>query len=113
MKEYLLLFPLMSCLKSAAKAIYLNNQPQIVNYFHPEKGNQLFNLDNCDEYLANESIKKISETRITTESEDYMLPNMVTFLEMYKVGKVEPLNRLKDGKIIILLIPCCSCRCGC
>lgn len=81
--------------RECGKAIYLNNQPQIVNYFHPEKGNQQFNLDNCDEYLVNESIKKISETKISTESTGYMLPNMVTFLEMYKVGKVEHLNPIE------------------
>lgn len=81
--------------KECGKAIYLNNQPQIVNYFHPEKGNQQFCLDNCDEYLANESIKKISETKISTESAGYMLPNMVTFLEMYKVGRVEHLNPIE------------------
>lgn len=84
--------------KECGKVIYLENQPQIVDYFHPEKGNQQFTLDNCDDRIATVSIKKISETKINTESAGYMLPNMVTFLEMYNVGKVEHLNPTERWK---------------
>ena len=44
--------------KECGKVIYLENQPQIVDYFHPEKGNQRFSFDNVDERLAAASIKK-------------------------------------------------------
>lgn len=84
--------------KECAKVIYLDNQPQIVDYLHPENGEQQFNLDNCDGALVQKSIKKISETKINTESAGYMLPNMVTFLEMYNVGKVEYLNPIERWK---------------
>ncbi len=81
--------------KECGKVIYLGNQPQIVDYYHPEKGNQQFSLDDCDNRLALTSIKKISETKICTESASYMLPTMVTFLEMYNVGKIEHLNPIE------------------
>ena len=84
--------------KECGKVIYLENQPQIVDYFHPEKGNQRFSFDNVDERLAAASIKKISEIKINTESAGYMLPNMVTFLEMYNVGKIEHLNPVERWK---------------
>ncbi len=81
--------------KECGKVIHLDNQPRIVDYFHPEKGNQQFSFDNCDNELALASINKISETKICTESANYMLPSMVTFLEMYNVGKVEHLNPIE------------------
>lgn len=81
--------------KECGKVIYLGNHPQIVNFFHPEKENQQFALDNCDSGLALTSIRKISETKINTETTSYRLPNMLTFLEMYNVGKVEHLNPIE------------------
>lgn len=84
--------------KECGKVIYLKDQSYIVDYFHPENGNQLFCLDNVDKKLVEISVKSISETKINTENAGYMLPNMVTFLEMYNVGKIEHLNPTERWK---------------
>ena len=61
-------------------------------------GNQReFKTEFCENYSVNidECIKKISNIPIEFSNDDKALPNTITFLEMYNVGKVEQLNVLQ------------------
>lgn len=61
-------------------------------------GNQReFKTEFCDEYNVNidECIKKISNIPIEFNNDDKALPNTISFMEMYNVGKVEQLNILQ------------------
>ena len=61
-------------------------------------GNQReFKTEFCEKYNVNidECIKKISNIPIEFNSDDKALPNTISFLEMYNVGKVEQLNILQ------------------
>jgi len=61
-------------------------------------GNQReFKTEFCTSYNVNidECIKKISNIPIEFNSDDKSLPNTISFLEMYNVGKVEQLNILQ------------------
>ena len=64
-------------------------------------GNQReFLTEFCNNYNVNinDCIKKISNIPIEFNSDDKALPNTVSFLEMYNVGKVEQLNVLQRYK---------------
>ena len=54
-----------------------------------------FRVDRFDEDLARQSMKCISNTYLKNITQIYSLPKMITFLEMYKAGKVEHLNVIK------------------
>ena len=61
-------------------------------------GNQReFKTEFCEQYNVNidECIKKISNIPIEFNNDDKALPNTISFLEMYNVGKVEQLNVLQ------------------
>ena len=59
-------------------------------------GNQReFQTEFCDDIDINDCIKRISNIPIEINSDDKALPNAVSFLEMYNVGKVEQLNILQ------------------
>ncbi len=70
------------------------------NKFNIEYVDKL-NLEHCALILANIPIKN--------KDENYELPKMISFLEMYKVGKVEQLNPLErwqvNNPIISLAVP--------
>ena len=56
-------------------------------------GNQReFATEFCDNKLVNDCIRKISNIPIEFNSDDKSLPNSISFLGMYNVGKVEQLN---------------------
>ncbi len=61
-------------------------------------GNQReFKTELCNDFNVNidDCIKKISNIPIEFNSDDKTLPNTISFLEMYNVGKVEQLNVLQ------------------
>ena len=61
-------------------------------------GNQReFKTEFCEQFNVNidECIKKISNIPIEFNNDDKALPNTISFLEMYNVGKVEQLNVLQ------------------
>ena len=60
-----------------------------------EKAEESFKLDSCNVELAKKSMDIISNLKLKVISEEYTLPKMITFLEMFGVGKIEHLNILK------------------
>lgn len=81
--------------KECRKVIDLQQENCIIDYYNPEIDNQEFEMDDCDPSIMDAALKKLGETKLRTEDDNFMLPNMVTFLDMYNVGKVEHLNPLK------------------
>ena len=53
-----------------------------------------FQMETFDERTAENVMHKLSNTSLMLISQEYALPKMVTFLEMYGVGRVEHLNPL-------------------
>jgi len=58
----------------------------------PEKPHQRFRLDSYHEDEVRQAMKMISGIKSTAQDEVFVLPKMVTFLEMFNAGKVEHLN---------------------
>ena len=67
----------------------------LIDLRHPERSDQLFQLDPCDPALADRCMKELAGLQVRSRSAAYLLPKMVTFLEMFEAGKVEHLNPLK------------------
>ena len=60
-----------------------------------EKENLVFHMDSHNPLFAMGSMRKISNTKLKLLSQAYALPKMLTFLEMFSVGRIEHLNVLK------------------
>lgn len=58
-----------------------------------------FKMDYFDDHMAKDAIKKMSNTKLKIVSQAYSLPKMITFLEMFGVGRIEHLNPLERWKI--------------
>lgn len=70
-----------------------NNQ---VSYIKSEdKTNVAFRLDALDEKRLKKSLAVLSNLQLNVISQSFSLPKMLTFLEMYNVGKIEQLNPLQ------------------
>ena len=79
--------------KECSKIIDLNGGTfTIVDLKHPEKTEVKFALDSYDPGTVKNSLQIVDQTKLKIGSEMFTLPNTVTFLEMYNVGKVEHLN---------------------
>lgn len=79
---------------------FINVNKETSGIFESEisAGNQReFKTELCEEYNVNinECIKKISNIPIEFNGDDKALPNTISFLEMYNVGKIEQLNLLQ------------------
>lgn len=81
--------------KECVKVIDLDNNFKIIDYLHPETEDQFFALDEFDERLAKAAVSQIVETKVRMDCNSFMLPKMITFLEMFGVGQVEYLNPLQ------------------
>lgn len=57
-----------------------------------------FHMDRFETELAEKSMKKVANTCLKNITQAYSLPKMVTFLEMYRAGKIEHLNVTKRWK---------------
>lgn len=81
-------------------------QGVMFNYREPGGGQINFVPDEMSSKEAAESISNIAEYRLDLQSGKYALPEMLTFLEMYKVGKYEHLNitsRWKNSNPVVSL----------
>lgn len=67
----------------------LTNTSGVKQVFHPDEMTRL--------HVAQDSAK-LANIRLDVRNEQYTLPNMLTFLEMYHVSKVEHLNALTRWK---------------
>ena len=81
--------------KECTKIIDLRAEPQIIDLMHPENQTQPFTIDSFHFESAQENIRTLMKTKLKLGSQLYALPNMITFLEMFNVGRVEHLNILK------------------
>lgn len=84
--------------KECSKIIDMGNEPKVIDLIHPEESEQPFSLDPYDKAAADKSMRIVMKTKLKMDSQSYLLPNTLTFLEMYGVGCVEHLNSLKRWK---------------
>lgn len=81
--------------KECKKVIDVREDCRLIDYLHIDREDLTFRMDAFDNSLFHKTIRQINGTRIRLEGEGYLLPSMITFLEMFNVGKVEHLNPLK------------------
>lgn len=81
--------------KECSKIIDLWEHPQIIDLRRPEEKWQRFRLDDYPKRDAEKGISALMRTKLKVGSQLFSLPGMVTFLEMFGVGRVEHLNPLK------------------
>lgn len=87
-------------LKESPKIITLNsNQKCVCTTMSADGGDDvLFNMDSYDRKEFAEAMRILTNTRLKTAAQEQELPKMLTFLEMFKVGRIEQLNPLKRWK---------------
>lgn len=79
--------------KECTMILELNDsQGMMFNYRAADGGQINFVPDEVSAVEAAQSIGSVAEYRLDLQSGKYALPDMLTFLEMYKVGKYEHLN---------------------
>ncbi len=83
--------------KECTKIIQMNatGTHSIISLTQLDSATQEFRLDTYDQPLAHTAYRQLSATQLKTMSESFSLPKTYTFLEMYRVGKVEHLNILQ------------------
>lgn len=86
--------------KECFKIIKLNSagKNSVIHLKDLEKEDTIFHMDRYDEIEAAISMRKIANTNLKVVAETYELPQMITFLEMFGVGRVEHLNPLQRWK---------------
>lgn len=60
-----------------------------------ESGIRPFHVEYCDPDLTRQALEELAKTRSAAQSQTYTLPSMITFLELYEVGRVEHLEPLR------------------
>ena len=78
--------------KECQKLIDLRSGELLVDFFHPEIDDLPFKMDSVAPAEIVGSMDKLSHYLLRTSERLFTLPPMVTFLEMYKAGRVEHLN---------------------
>ncbi len=83
--------------KEAQKIITLTDGQQGICTTMSADGGEdvLFNLDTCQNRDMAGAMRILANTRLKTNAPGQELPKMITFLEMYKVGRIEQLNPIK------------------
>lgn len=83
--------------KECTKIIELKtaNKHRLVNLNQIDQPSISFASDKHDRRAADESAKKVSNLKLKAVSQGYSLPKMVSFLELFNVGRVEHLNPKK------------------
>lgn len=81
--------------KESKLLINVGAENSVVYLSKPELADQSFTVDEIDRQRADNALHSLMHTRLSLGSEQYALPAMLTFLEMYKAGKVEHLTPLK------------------
>lgn len=81
--------------KECSKIIDMREGARLVDLIHPETAEQEFTLDVCDKKMADDGMRALMQTKLKIDSQTYLLPDTLTFLEMYGVSRVEHLNPLK------------------
>ena len=81
--------------KECSRIIDLRTKPTLVALASAGQDDQQFVPDCCDDSAVQNAMREIMGLKLMLGSQTYSLPNMVTFLEMFGVGRVEHLNPLK------------------
>lgn len=81
--------------KECSKIIDMREGAKLVDLIHPQIPEQEFILDLCDKKKAQDGMRALMKTKLKVDSQAYLLPGMLNFLEMYNVSRVEHLNPLK------------------
>ncbi len=81
--------------KESRVLINVGEKNDIVYLRNPELQNQEFVFDEPERKLADRAMRSVMQTRLALGTQQYALPAMLTFLEMYNAGKVEHLTPLK------------------
>ena len=82
--------------KECTKLISLKGKNLLVDLLNPEVTDQEFALDQVKKEDVTSSMAQVMKTKLRIDAEaQFALPNMLSFLEMYHVGRVEHLNPLK------------------
>lgn len=82
--------------KESSKLISLKNENFLIDLVNPEIEDQAFNFDDTEKDKVLDSMQQLMKTKLRIDVESqFALPNMISFLEMYRAGKVEHLNPLK------------------
>lgn len=81
--------------KECTKIIDMREGARLVDLVRPEVGEQEFTLDSYDKKAADAGMRALMKTKLKMDSQAYLLPDALTFLEMYGVSRVEHLNPLK------------------
>lgn len=63
-----------------------------------ETGTRPFREEDCAPELCQRALLELSRTRSAAQSQTYALPDMITFLELYEVGRVGHLESLRRWK---------------
>ena len=87
-------------LKESQKIITLElNTKNIITTMSANGGEDIsFSIDDCNEHIVKDAMRILSNTRLKTITEAQEIPKMLTFLEMFKAGRIEQLNPLKRWK---------------
>lgn len=57
-----------------------------------ERGDEYFWLEDCDEIKKLQCIRMLVNTKLKIRGQEFTLPKTVTFLDMFRVGRIEHLN---------------------
>lgn len=80
--------------KECSKIFRLNSTGEhaILYLKQPDRPSDNFRLDSCDPDCVRESMRRMANISLRVVSQAYALPKMLTFLEMFGVGRIEHLN---------------------
>ncbi len=81
--------------KECTKIISVDETCTVCDLLHPDMPDQPFLPDTVEESKLLSAMRELSGITLKLASGTFALPGMVTFLEMYGVGRVEYLNPLK------------------
>lgn len=73
-----------------------SNQKNVCTTMSADGGEDvLFSVDSCNKKEFAEAMRVLANTRLKTAAQAQEIPKMITFLEMFKAGRIEQLNPLK------------------
>ncbi len=85
--------------KETKTVVYLNGSDSCVFNREDTTGKTVsFSVDHVNGQVINNVAEKIANIELDLSSQRYALPNMITFMEMFNVGKIEHLNSLTRWK---------------
>ncbi len=84
--------------KECSKLINLRDKDTLIDLVNPDNDDQSFALDAASQEIMDISMRQLMQERLRLDSQSFSLPSMITFLEMYGVGKVEHLNPMVRWK---------------